>query len=545
MSGVGKSITFPGLTGNNSIDGILTNRAWGGIITYAFPEQFSDYGNYPASSFPYESSGFQSAPASIRTAAKFILEGTNQASVGFSLEGFTNAPVQLGVASSSTVRYGLTALNVSGYDAYASGPSNSARAGDVWLKASSHQNAVAGNKAWFDVIHETGHAIGLKHPNETGYGTPVMNSATDAMEYTVMSYKGYPGAAANFTNEAWGYAQTFMRSDIAALQKMYGADFTTNVGGTVYKWNPGSGVTLVNGSPAISPGVNKIFATIWDGGGTDTYDLSSYSTNLTVDLRPGEWSSFGTSQNAILGPGRTAQGTIYNAYLYNNDNRSLIEDAVGGSGSDEIIGNQTRNFLQGLSGNDTLIGEGDADRLSGGNGNDLLNGGTGADQLDGGAGIDTATYNFAGTGVTASLYAGQGTVGEAAGDTYVGIENLQGSRYADLLVGDFNANTLWGGLGNDRLNGAAGNDIMVGGAGDDTFVFGAGVTGRDVITDFNTGNTEDRVDLRGNELLFDWLAVLLNTYQVGANVEIRSADGDVIVINNASLSAIDQGDFIF
>ena len=134
MSGVGKSITFPGLTGNNSIDGILTNRAWGGIITYAFPEQFSDYGNYPASSFPYESSGFQSAPASIRTAAKFILEGTNQASVGFSLEGFTNAPVQLGVASSSTVRYGLTALNVSGYDAYASGPSNSARAGDVWLK---------------------------------------------------------------------------------------------------------------------------------------------------------------------------------------------------------------------------------------------------------------------------------------------------------------------------------------------------------------------------------------------------------------------------
>jgi len=192
-----------------------------------------------------------------------------------------------------------------------------------------------------------------------------------------------------------------------------------------------------------------------------------------------------------------------------------------------------------------LIGEGDADRLSGGNGNDLLNGGTGADQLDGGAGIDTATYNFAGSGVTASLYAGQGTAGEAAGDTYVGIENLQGSRYADLLVGDLNVNTLWGGLGNDRLNGAAGNDVMVGGAGDDTFVFGAGVTGRDVITDFNTGNTEDRIDLRGNELLFDWLAVLLNTYQVGANVEIRSADGDVIVINNASLSAIDQGDFIF
>lgn len=68
MSGVGKSITFPGLTGTNSIDGILTNRAWGGTMTYAFPAQFSDYGNYPASSFPYESSSFQSAPASILSA---------------------------------------------------------------------------------------------------------------------------------------------------------------------------------------------------------------------------------------------------------------------------------------------------------------------------------------------------------------------------------------------------------------------------------------------------------------------------------------------
>lgn len=545
MSGTGKTIIFPGLTGVNSIDGLLTNRAWGGTITYAFPASFADYGNYPTSPFPYEQSSFQPVPASVRTAATFALEGLNRASAGFSLEGFTNAAVVAGAASTSTIRYGLTALNVNGYDAYASGPSNSPRAGDVWLKASSHQNAVAGNKAWFDVIHETGHALGLKHPNEDAYGTPVMNPATDAMEYTIMSYKAYPGAPASFGNEVWGYAQTFMRSDIAALQKMYGADFNANSGDTTYRWSPSSGATIVNNEVAISPGANKIFLTIWDGNGIDTYDLRAYTSNLTLDLRPGEWSSFGTSQNAILGPGRVAQGTIYNSYLYNNDLRSLIENAIGGSGSDEIIGNQVGNTLQGLNGNDTLIGESGADALYGGNGNDLLNGGAGADRIDGGAGVDTASYYFSKAGVTASLYAGQGTVGEAAGDTYFGIENLQGSSYADLLVGNSSANTIWGRDGNDRINGYLGNDTLVGGSGNDVFVFGAGATGRDVITDFNTSNTEDLIDLRGNVELSSYALVLLGMRQNGSNVEISSIDGDLIVIMNANVSSLDPGDFIF
>ena len=64
-------------------------------------------------------------------------------------------------------------------------------------------------------------------------------------------------------------------ADIAALQHMYGADFSTNGGNTVYKWTPGSGSTFVNGDVAIKPGANKIFATIWDGGGVDT--LSAFN----------------------------------------------------------------------------------------------------------------------------------------------------------------------------------------------------------------------------------------------------------------------------
>ena len=58
-----------------------------------------------------------------------------------------------------------------------------------------------------------------------------------------------------------------MMLDIAAMQQMYGADFTTNAGNTVYSWPPGSGRTLVDGQVGIDPGGNRIFATVWDGGG--------------------------------------------------------------------------------------------------------------------------------------------------------------------------------------------------------------------------------------------------------------------------------------
>lgn len=83
-----------------------------------------------------------------------------------------------------------------------------------------------------------------------------------------------------------------MMLDIAALQEMYGADYTTNSGDTVYKWNPNQGITYVNGVAAITPAANRIFATIWDGGGIDTYDLSAYTTALKIDLRAGDIRSF-------------------------------------------------------------------------------------------------------------------------------------------------------------------------------------------------------------------------------------------------------------
>ncbi|MBZ6077521.1 calcium-binding protein [Microvirga puerhi] len=110
------------------------------------------------------------------------------------------------------------------------------------------------------------------------------------------------------------------------------------------------------------------------------------------------------------------------------------------------------------------------DELNGAGGNDLLIGGTGADKLDGGDGIDTASFQYATSGVSASLATGTGTGGEAAGDTYTNIENLLGSNFADTLVGGAGSNKLDGGAGNDYLDGGDGADVMIGGTGSDTFI---------------------------------------------------------------------------
>jgi serralysin len=161
-----------------------------------------------------------------------------------------------------------------------------------------------------------------------------------------------------------------MMYDIAAVQHMYGANFSTNNGNTVYQWNPNTGQSFINGVAQSAPGGNRVFETIWDGGGVDTYDFSNYTSNQTINLNPGSWSVISTAQLANLGDGNTARGNVFNAFQYRGDARSLIENAMGGSGNNQMTGNAIANTLAGNSGADTIDGL---------LGNDTLWGGTGLD----------------------------------------------------------------------------------------------------------------------------------------------------------------------
>ena len=154
---------------------------------------------------------------------------------------------------------------------------------------------------------------------------------------------------------------------------------------------------------------------------------------------------------------------------------SSIEGIVGSKFADMLTGNSQSNILDGSAGDDVLEGGGGGDTLFAGAGNDRLFSRIDADKLDGGEGWDTMSYYKALSGVQVYLWKPFLNRGEAAGDKYTGIEVFDGSRYDDVLEGDYTKNIFWGDDGNDSLKGLSGDDVLSGGNGDDVLNGGMGV----------------------------------------------------------------------
>ena len=134
-------------------------------------------------------------------------------------------------------------------------------------------------------------------------------------------------------------------------------------------------------------------------------------------------------------------------------------NVIGGRGSDTLTGDGVANELHGMRGNDKLFGNGGDDDLKGGEGTDMLSGGTGDDTLDGGPGGDTldgggtrdvpgtdiATYESAMEGVTVDLSGSNLGRGDAAGDSFPGIEQYVGSNHADIFIAGDDPDHITGG----------------------------------------------------------------------------------------------------
>ncbi|WP_114945515.1 M10 family metallopeptidase [Microvirga calopogonii] len=363
------------LTGNAYVDGLLGNFKWAvNSLTYSFPSRGSYYGNSYGGA--ENVTNFGSLDADQQAAARSALKSyASVANLTFTQLGET-------ATRHADLRFAMSDATST---AWAYFPSTDAEGGDVWLNRSNgyFADTAKGTYGFMVFMHELGHALGLEHPHD---GSNIMPQNRDSLEYTVMSYRSYVGGStsAGYTNEAGGYAQSLMMYDIAAIQHIYGANYTTNSGNTTYTWNATTGEMAINGIGQGEPEDNRIFLTIWDGGGNDTYNLSNYTTNLKVDLRPGEWTKTSTAQLAKLhwDGSKIAVGNIANALLYHGDTRSLIENAVGGSGNDSLTGNEGKNHLVGGAGADKLYGLDGADILEGNAGADTLFGGSGADIFD-------------------------------------------------------------------------------------------------------------------------------------------------------------------
>jgi len=302
-----------------------------------------------------------------------------------------------------------------------------------------------GSWAFKTALHEIGHAIGMPHPGDyngsTGNGKSYYE---DSAQYTVMSYFAETDTGAEYGNGwyrengewirgAW-QPNGLMLHDIAAVQRLYGKNMETRTGDSVYGWNS----NLDHEVWSVSDWKDNMIAAIWDAGGIDTIDGSGYTTDSVIDLREEAFSSLGAYEYG-------------NSRMINNvaiARDVKIENAVGGSGDDTLIGNMADAAHSDSGGN-------------GYNGNNIL---------DGGAGNDTVSYagsNVAGVDTLRSI---ENLIGSTANDRLLTSRDggtLSGEAGDDLLIGRSGADSLTGGEGNDWLQGNSGNDTLVGGQGSD------------------------------------------------------------------------------
>jgi len=312
--------------------------------------------------------------------------------------GYTNnATILIGNYSSSSD-------GAAAYAYYASPGSTGATnaAGDVWINAyyQSNLSPSPGNYAYMAIMHEIGHALGLEHPGDYNAGPGVTityaNNAEyveDSRQYTVMSYFDASATGANHVYQGTTIrASTPLLDDITAIQRLYGANTEYALGDTIYGFNSNADTAY-----RITSSSQQVVYCIWDAGGNDTFDASGYATNQTIDLRAGNFSDVGAlTKNVSIALG------------------AVIENAVGGSGNDTMIGNDAANHLVG--------GLGD-DRLTGGNGDDVL---------DGGGGFDTAVFLGLRANYAILAIGNDIKVSSAEGiDTLISIDALQ---FADMTI---------------------------------------------------------------------------------------------------------------
>ncbi|MBK1986192.1 M10 family metallopeptidase C-terminal domain-containing protein [Sphaerospermopsis aphanizomenoides BCCUSP55] len=357
-------------SGDYRIDSLLGGYKWGvTTISYSFYSGGSYYGS---------EAGLAPVSEAVKNNVRTILQNAIAPLINVNFVEVSDS-----VSSYGQIRYLLSTDPGYAYAYYPfstdtnQGNSNDV-AGDVFFNSSYDNSADTngiqggpGTHGYQTIIHETLHAIGLKHPgnyNGSGAGDPpYLPYGEDNWDNSLMTYNFYSGAEPS----------TPMAYDVMALQYLYGAK-SFNSTNTTYTFTYtdlySDGVRTV-GSSTID---NKI--TIWDSGGTDTLNFAGLGFNATgyrFDLNAGGWLSTqtafnGTGYNVTAGPpvsytsGTTYQATTSGTRLAYG---VTIENLINSSSNDYIIANSAANVFNGYgfataTGNDTIEGANNLDILN-------------------------------------------------------------------------------------------------------------------------------------------------------------------------------------
>ncbi len=329
------------------IDSLVFGSQWiGSEITYSFYENDVFNGDY----YGLET-GTEEVSEVVKENVREILQ---------LLETFTDLDfVEIEETDSNTFGQLRYLLSDDPAYAYAYFPNADPRGGDIHLNPN-YENDLntngfensPGEHGFTALIHETLHALGLKHPHDGVPGNDTtLDPNLDNLSTTVLTQ--------DFTGSSPGTLQPY---DIAALQQLYGVG-EHNQSDDVYVFGDKTDIYTLDGESFFAD-ASRLKQTIWDTGGNDTLDFSGLelqAQGYLFDLNQGG-SLIANNQLQVKG-----EETYYN-YGTSLAYGVVVEDVIGSVSNDTIIANSAANTFRGYqlgidSGDDILISTNSLDTL--------------------------------------------------------------------------------------------------------------------------------------------------------------------------------------
>lgn len=367
---------LPAKSGNTDIDAVLTGSTqwWhddNNVVGTAGVEGMSNAKHELTFSFMAvansaqvnDNRGFQAMNAGMKEAVRDALE------YAASVANITFTEVESG----GNIQFGTNnQQGKSGGYAYTPN-SRTANVASVYMANDSYPQETTdwspGTQAWTALVHEIGHALGLKHPGPYNAGggkapAPYLPSAKDNTRYSAMSYHDPSDATVVKSTALDGgryslsfhgvQARGYQMVDIEALQYLYGRS--------------GSAAETEAQTYQFSSDDDAFLKTISNSNAESEIDASGETRSNVIDLRAGHFSSIGlhdayaglpSAFNTAAKWKKAVHGSAKPTYTGANNlgiaEGSHIDKAKGGSAADTIVGNNdTTNTINSGAGNDTI-----------------------------------------------------------------------------------------------------------------------------------------------------------------------------------------------